>query len=338
MNKLRSNAYNRYYNDDLDNDYTDDSPPEPERGFWETLFYWCENWLNRTGRQLMILIPYIWLVLFFLIPCFIVLKISLASTEFTLPPYTNLVSWTNDAIMSIKLNFNHYKILFTDNLYVISFLNSVGLSIIATTVCLIIGYPMAYAIIQTSPKWRYVLMLLVILPFWTSFLLRIYAWITLLSPQGVINNILISWHIIDYPLLLINTKFAVCIGIVYSYLPFMTLPLCAVLDKMDYSLIEAAYDLGSRPMRTFFLITLPLSWRGILSGSILVFISALGEFVIPELLGGDLLMIGKILWSEFFNNLNWPLAASIAILLLGIVIIPVISLQKLQTADTEDDR
>ena len=221
--------------------------------------------------------------------------------------------------------------LLKDELYIISYVTSLVLALVATVCCLLIGYPMAYSIAGSSGKWRIILLLMVILPFWTSFLIRIYAWIGMLNNHGVINNLLGMLGIIEEPLPLLNNNFAVVVGIVYSYLPFMILPLYSALEKEDTSLYEAAADLGARPFRVFLKITLPLSIQGVISGSMLVFIPAVGEFVIPELLGGsDNLMVGKILWTEFFNNQDWPLASAIAIALLVLLVSPMIVFQKLQ--------
>ena len=225
-------------------------------------------------------------------------------------------------LLAIKLNFNNYAFLFTDRLYVNAFLNSVKVAFISTILCLLIGYPMAYGIARAKPRTRNVLLLLVILPFWTSLLLRVYAWIGLLKANGVINKVLMWLHVIHEPLAMLYTPFAMYVGIVYSYLPFLILPLYANLEKMDWQLLEAAEDLGCRPWQAFYKITLPLSRNGILAGSMLVFIPAVGEFVIPALLGGpNALMIGRVLWDEFFSNRAWPVASAVAILLL-ILLVP----------------
>jgi putrescine transport system permease protein len=224
--------------------------------------------------------------------------------------------------LAIKLNFNNYAFLFTDRLYINAFLNSIKVAFISTVLCLLIGYPMAYGIARAKPATRNVLLLLVILPFWTSLLLRVYAWIGLLKANGVINNVLIWLGVIHEPLAMLYTPFAMYVGIVYSYLPFLILPLYANLEKMDWQLLEAAEDLGCRPWQAFYKITLPLSRNGILAGSMLVFIPAVGEFVIPALLGGpNALMIGRVLWDEFFSNRAWPVASAVAILLL-ILLVP----------------
>jgi len=283
------------------------------------------------GRWFLLVLPVVWITIFFVIPLFIVLKISFAESIFAAPPYTHLLHWVGDAALTIRLNLNNYLLLAQDSLYIFAYFNSLGIAATATFFCLLLGYPMAYGIARASAKWQMVLLLLVILPFWTSFLIRVYAWIGLLSPLGVFNNFLIGVGIIKDPLPLLNTYFSVCIGMVYSYLPFMILPLYASLEKMDLQLLEAASDLGSRPFQAFLKVTLPLSFKGVLAGVMLVFIPAVGEFVIPELLGGpENLMIGRLLWVEFFNNQDWPVASAITIALLGLLVMPLFALQRLQ--------
>ncbi len=293
-----------------------------------------QRWLrNRgvTGRAFVIAIPYFWLLLFFAVPFIIVLKISFSETVLAMPPYAPLWEWVGEQALEIKVNLANFAFLFTDSLYGRAYLNSVGVAAVSTILCLLIGYPMAYGIARSSPAWRNVLMMLVILPFWTSFLLRVYAWIGLLKGNGVINNILMSLGVINEPLVMLQTDFAVYVGITYSYLPFMVLPLYANLEKMDLTLLEAAADLGCRPTKAFLRITLPLSIPGIVAGAMLVFIPAVGEFVIPALLGGpDSLMIGKVLWSEFFNNRDWPIASAVAIAMLILLVIPIMVFQYFQ--------
>ena len=294
----------------------------------------AQRWLrNRgvTGRAFVIAIPYFWLLLFFAVPFIIVLKISFSETMLAMPPYAPLWEWVGEQALEIKVNLANFTFLFTDSLYGRAYLNSVGVAAVSTILCLLIGYPMAYGIARSSPSWRNVLMMLVILPFWTSFLLRVYAWIGLLKGNGVINNILMSLGVINEPLVMLQTDFAVYVGITYSYLPFMVLPLYANLEKMDLTLLEAAADLGCRPTKAFLRITLPLSIPGIVAGAMLVFIPAVGEFVIPALLGGpDSLMIGKVLWSEFFNNRDWPIASAVAIAMLILLVIPIMVFQYFQ--------
>jgi putrescine transport system permease protein len=275
-----------------------------------------------TGRGLVVALPYLWLLLFFVVPFVIVLKISFSDIDLAIPPYKPLLEWIGKNSLAIRLNFNNYAFLFTDSLYLHAFANSIKVAFLSTLMCLGIGYPMAYGIARARPALRNVLLLLVILPFWTSLLLRVYAWIGLLKANGVINNVLMSMGIIHEPLTMLYTPFAMYVGIVYSYLPFLILPLYANLEKMDWQLLEAAEDLGCRPWQAFYKITLPLSRNGILAGSMLVFIPAVGEFVIPALLGGpNALMIGRVLWDEFFANRAWPVASAVAILLL-ILLVP----------------
>ncbi len=297
-------------------------------------YVWSQKWLRRrglTGRGFVIAIPYLWLLLFFAIPFVIVLKISFSETELAMPPYAPLLEWVGEQALAVRLNLANFFYLMTDALYVRAYLNSIGVAAVSTFLCLLIGYPMAYGIARASPAWRNVLLMLVILPFWTSFLLRVYAWIGLLKNNGVINNILIGLGVIDEPLVMLQTDFALYVGITYSYLPFMVLPLYATLEKMDLNLLEAAADLGCRPTKAFLTITLPLSVPGIIAGSMLVFIPAVGEFVIPSLLGGpDSLMIGKVLWNEFFNNRDWPVASAVAIAMLLLLVVPIMLFQYFQ--------
>ena len=291
--------------------------------------------LGLTGRTLVTSVPYLWLVLFFLVPFVIVLKISFSDAQIAMPPYQPLFDWIGEKVLQIKLNFGNYAFLVEDNLYWKAYLNSILVAGVSTLLCLLIGYPMAYAIARSSPSTRNVLLLLVILPFWTSFLLRVYAWIGLLKNNGLINNALIALGVIDQPIQMLQTDFAVYVGIVYSYLPFMILPLYANLEKMDLTLLEAAADLGSRPWEAFLKVTLPLSVPGIIAGCLLVFIPAVGEFVIPALLGDPgMLMIGKVLWTEFFNNRDWPVASAVAIALLLFLVIPIMFFQRAQDAES----
>ena len=283
---------------------------------------WWLRWLP-SGRTSVISIPYVWLLLFFLIPFVIVLKIAFSDSRIGMPPYEPLLRWASEKIVEVQLNFANFAFLIEDSLYGKAYLTSISVAAVSTVLCLLIGYPMAYAIARASPTRRNVLLLLVILPFWTSFLLRVYAWIGLLKNNGLINNWLIKLGIINEPIQMLQTNFAVYVGIVYSYLPFMILPLYATLEKMDLTLLEAAADLGSRPWKSFLKITLPLSAEGIVAGCMLVFIPAVGEFVIPSLLGDPgMLMIGKVLWTEFFNNRSWPVASAVAIALLLFLVVP----------------
>jgi putrescine transport system permease protein len=283
------------------------------------------------GRSAVVAVPWVWLLLFFLIPFVIVLKISFAETQAAVPPYTPLVDWAEGKYLQLRLNMGNYLFLLRDPLYLEAFLSSLKVAAISTVLCLLVGYPMAYAIARSNPAWRNVLLLLIILPFWTSFLVRVYAWMGLLRNNGLINNALMALGIIDEPIVMLQTNFAMYVGIVYSYLPFMILPLYANLEKHDPSLLEAAVDLGSRPFRAFVQITLPLSLPGVIAGSMLVFIPAVGEFVIPRLLGGtNSLMIGRVLWDEFFQNRDWPVASAVAICLLLVLVLPIAVFQRYQ--------
>jgi len=295
------------------------------------------GWLSRrlpSGRSLVTAVPYLWLLLFFLIPFVIVLKISFSSSLIAMPPYEPLLHWTGEKVLQIKLNLGNFAFLVEDNLYWKAYLNSIKVALISTLLCLLIGYPIAYAIARSSPASRNILMLLIVLPFWTSFLLRVYAWIGILKNNGLLNNLLMSLGIIDQPIQMLQTDFAVYVGIVYSYLPFMILPLYANLEKMDLTLLEAAADLGCKPWQGFLKVTLPLSLPGVRAGCLLVFIPAVGEFVIPSLLGDPgMLMIGKVLWTEFFNNRDWPVASAVAIVLLLFLVIPMMYFQRAQDAE-----
>ena len=291
--------------------------------------------LRLTGRSVVIGVPWVWLLLFFLIPFLIVLKISFADTRLGVPPYTPLLDWGTDGYIHFKMNVANYLFILKESLYFEAFLSSLKVAAISTIFCLLLGYPMAYGIARADSSWRNTLLLLVILPFWTSFLVRVYAWIGLLRNNGLINNVLMSLHIIDEPIVMMQTDFAMYIGIVYSYLPFMILPLYANLEKHDNTLLEAAVDLGATPFRAFLKVTLPLSLPGVIAGSMLVFIPAVGEFVIPRLLGGnDSLMIGRVLWDEFFLNRNWPMASAVAIALLLVLVIPIMIFQRFQEQES----
>jgi putrescine transport system permease protein len=290
---------------------------------------------NRAGRRLVAGIPLFWLLLFFLIPFIIVLKISFSEVRLAMPPYAPLFQWTH-GLPAPKLHFGSYGFLFTDPLYISAYLYSLKVALVSTVCCLLIGYPMAYAIAHASSTWRNVLLMMIILPFWTSFLLRVYAWIGLLKNNGVINNVLIYLGVIHEPLALLQSDFAVYIGIVYSYLPFMILPLYANLEKHDNTLLEAAADLGANPVTAFLRITLPQSVPGIIAGSLLVFIPAVGEYVVPSLLGRtDQLMIGRVLSDEFFENRDWPVASAVAILILLALVIPIMLFQRYQRRELE---
>ena len=288
------------------------------------------------GRKLVAAVPYLWLIVLFLIPFIIVFKISFSESRMAMPPYAPLIEWRDGAIVGIKLYFSNYQFLFTDRLYASAYLYSIKVAAVSTLWCLLIGYPMAYAIARSTATWKNLLLMLIILPFWTSFLLRVYAWIGLLKSNGVINNVLLAMGVIHAPLTLMQTDFAVYVGIVYSYLPFMILPLYANLEKHDPALLEAAADLGARPWRAFLRVTVPLSMPGILAGCLLVFIPAVGEYVIPSLLGRtDQLMIGRVLSDEFFANRDWPVASAVAILILILLVVPIMLFQRVQRRELE---
>ena len=292
------------------------------------------------GRTFVTAVPYVWLLLFFLIPFAIVLKISFSTTQIAMPPYEPLLHWAGEKMLQIQLNLGNFAFLVEDNLYWMAYLNSIFVAAVSTLICLLIGYPIAYAIARSNPSTRNILMLLVVLPFWTSFLLRVYAWIGILKNNGLLNNFLMWLGVIDQPIQMLQTDFAVYVGIVYSYLPFMILPLYANLEKLDIALLEAAADLGCKPWQAFYKVTLPLSKPGIIAGCLLVFIPAVGEFVIPSLLGDPgMLMIGKVLWTEFFNNRDWPVASAVAIALLLFLVLPIMYLDRAQnTAGEEGER
>jgi putrescine transport system permease protein len=281
--------------------------------------------LHHVLRRLVPALPFLWLGLFFLVPFLIVLKISLSDPASAQPPYVPVFEWGEGASFLAALDLENYRTLFEDSLYWSAALSSVRIAAISTVLLLLVGFPVAYAMARAPESWRPALVALVILPFWTSFLIRVYAWIGILRPEGLLNQALQALGLIDEPLAILNTETAVYIGIVYAYLPFMVLPLYATLEKLDHRLIEAALDLGSPPWRTFWSITVPLALPGIVAGSLLCFIPAVGEFVIPDLLGGsETLMIGRTLWSEFFSNRDWPLASAVAIVLLVILVVPIV--------------
>ena len=289
----------------------------------------------RFGRRVVIGVPYVWLLIFFLIPFVIVLKISFAYTDIAIPPYTSLFEYIDEAL-TITLNLGNYLWLIDDPLYISAYLGSVKIAFIGTVLCLFIGYPMALAMARAPKHWQSALLMAVLLPSWTSFLIRIYAWMGILRNNGLLNNLLMWLGMIDQPLIILNTNIAVYVGIVYAYLPFMVLPLYSNLIKMDNSLIEAAQDLGAKPFECFYKITLPLSKGGVIAGSMLVFIPAVGEVVIPQLLGGpETLMIGKILWQEFFNNRDWPVASALAIVMLLVLLIPIMIFNYSRQKDLE---
>ncbi len=282
-------------------------------------------------KYLVIAVPYLWLLAFFLAPFLIVLKISLVEVRVAMPPYSELFTFVEDGWIAFHGSLENYLWLWDDPLYINSYLSSLKIAATSTVLTLLVGYPIAYGMARAPRRWRFALLMLVILPFWTSFLIRVYAWIGILKKEGLLNLALTQLGLISEPLTILNTDVAVYIGIVYSYLPFMVLPLYANLEKMDLSLLEAAADLGCRPIKAFWVVTVPLSMSGIVAGCFLVFIPAVGEFVIPDLLGGsETLMIGKTLWSEFFNNRDWPVSSAVAVILLLVLIIPIVLFQRQQ--------
>lgn len=285
------------------------------------------------GRLAVIGIPYLWFILLAAIPLLIVLKISLSEMEST--TISTMIDWSH-GWPKLTLNFASYQFLATDALYIKTYISSIEYALITTLLCLAIGYPFAYYMARSPKHLQPTLLMLIMLPFWTSFLLRIYAWKTLLVSNGVINNVLISLHIIDTPIAMMNNSFSLLLGMVYSYLPFMILPLYANLSKMDLRYLEAAADLGTSPFKAFWLITVPLSKAGIVAGSMLVFIPAVGEYVIPELLGGSsTLMIGRVLWDEFFSNNDWPMASSVAVVMILLILVPMGIYNKSQAEQME---
>ena len=299
---------------------------------------WTASALRRLGldgRGLVVGVPLVWLLVFFLIPFLVVAKISLSTAAIAMPPYLPLFEWDGEQLL-ITLNLGNFAYLLDDPLYINAYLSSLKIAFVSAVISLFVGYPIAYYIARSPEPRRSILLTLVILPFWTSFLLRVYAWQGFLRSNGVINNFLIWTGIIDTPLVMLQTNFAVYLGIVYTYLPFMILPLYANLVKLDESLLEASADLGGRPLATFFHVTLPLSMPGVIAGFMLVFVPAIGEFVIPELLGGpDTLMIGRVLWNEFFSNRDWPVASAVAIAMLLALVVPIMILRSAQ-ARTEE--
>ncbi|AOJ80748.1 spermidine/putrescine ABC transporter permease [Burkholderia savannae] len=303
-----------------------------------SLLAWPVRKFGLTGRTAVIAGPFFWLVLFFLVPFILVVKISFAELQLGIPPYTELTSLA-DGVLGIKLNLQHYAFLFSDSLYFATYVNSVVVAAVTTLLCLLIGYPMAYYIARSNPGTRNILMMAVMLPFWTSFLIRVYAWIGILKNNGLLNNFLMWTGLISTPIELYRTNVGVYIGMVYSYLPFLVMPLYAHLVKMDLRLLEAAYDLGAKPWKAFVQITLPLSRNGIIAGCLLVFIPAVGEYVIPELLGGaNTLMIGRVMWNEFFNNADWPMASAVTCAMVLLLLVPMAMFQYFQAKEQEGRR
>lgn len=286
------------------------------------------NWFS--GRKLVIGMPYLWLLICSLMPFIIILKISVVESEIT-NPFGTLLTYV-DGFVTLKVKTSNYEFIAQDKLYLLTYLSSIKFAAITTLFCLIIGYPFAYFMARAKSSIRPTLMMLVMLPFWTSFLLRIYAWKGMLANNGVINQFLMSIGVIDTPIHMLNTQFSLMVGMVYTYLPFMILPLYTNLAKMDVRFIEAAADLGSAPWSTFWRITVPLSKAGIIAGSMLVFIPCVGEYVIPELLGGpETLMIGHVLWDEFFSNNDWPMASAVTVVVILLILVPMGIFNKYQS-------
>ncbi|MDH3748259.1 MAG: ABC transporter permease subunit [Gammaproteobacteria bacterium] len=283
-------------------------------------------------QRLTIATPYLWLLAFFLVPFVIILKISVADPVIAQPPFTPTI----DDAGKLSATADNFVFLLTDKLYAITYLRSVMMATIATVLCLALGFPMAYGIARARAETRGLLLLLIVLPFWISFLLRVYAWMGLLNNYGVLNNFLLWLGVIDQPIQILYTDFAVFVGLTYSYLPFMILPLYATLERMDLDLVEAAQDLGASPTRAFWDVTWPLARAGVVAGCLLVFIPAMGEYVIPYLLGGpEALLIGRVLFDEFFVNRDWPLASAVAVVLLLLLVVPIVFLQRSQARNAE---
>jgi putrescine transport system permease protein len=287
--------------------------------------------------------PYLWMVLFFLVPFAFVLKISLSQTAIAQPPYTPVLDWSEgwEAIKAAieALSLDNFKLLASDQLYIMSYLRSLVVAVVSTSILLVIGYPIAYGMARLPHSLQSVAMMLVIVPFWTSFLIRIYAWVNILQHDGLLNQMLLALHLVSAPVVWLSTDSAMYLGIVYSYLPFMILPLYATLAKIEPALLEAAGDLGSSPRQAFWLVTFPLSLPGVAAGALLCFIPVVGEFVIPDLLAGsDSLMIGQTLWLEFFTNKDWPAASAVAVVLLLILVVPLVLYDRLQRRQLEGAR
>ncbi len=294
-------------------------------------------------RFALIAVPYFWLLALFLVPFAIVFKIALSDTALAIPPYIPKLElaagWSGFKAFLAELDFENFVFLTEDDLYWKAYLSSLKIALTSTVLTLLVGYPIAYGMARAPKEWRATLLMLIVLPFWTSFLIRVYSWMGILSQEGYLNQLLMSLGVISEPLIILNTNIAVYIGIVYTYLPFMILPIYSALEKMDESLLEAAEDLGCSRFSAFWLVTIPLSKQGIIAGSFLVFIPTLGEFVIPSLLGGSkTLMIGKVLWEEFFSNRDWPVASAVAVVLLLILIIPIVLFQRNEQKQREADK
>jgi putrescine transport system permease protein len=295
------------------------------------------------GARLIVLVPYLWLATFFLLPFLIVVKISLSQTAIAQPPYTPVfdpaAGWEGLKQALPALSFENYALLASDWLYLTSYLKSLKVAAGSTLLLLLIGFPLAYGMARAPRRWQPIVFVLVVLPFWTSFLIRIYAWINILQRDGLLNQVLLALGIVDAPPAWLSTDTAVYIGIVYSYLPFMVLPIYATLEKMDETLIEAAADLGCPNWKAFWLVTVPLSRPGVVAGALLCFIPIVGEFVIPDLLGSSqTMMIGQTLWTEFFGNKDWPVSSAVAVVLLCLLVVPIVIYQQMETRDLAGGR
>lgn len=283
-------------------------------------------------------IPLVWMLLFFLIPFFIIFKISLSEAQISIPPYSDLISYADEQL-KILLNLGNYLLIFEDDFYLSAYWRSLKIATLSTIFCVLVAFPMAWAISSSKPSTRNILLMLVILPSWTSFLIRVYAWIGILKNNGLLNNLLMFLGVTDEPIKMLYTDAAIYVGIVYTYLPFMILPLYTALMRLDYTLIEAAKDLGASPLTILFRVVLPQTKSGLIAGSMLVFIPAIGEFVIPNLLGSpDSVLIGGILWQEFFMNRDWPVAAAIATVMLALLIVPILIFHRYQKSEMEGAR
>lgn len=281
------------------------------------------------GRFLTAFLPILWMVLFFLIPMIIILKISFSEMQFAIPPFAKFFNCIGSYLIEIKINFKNYISFWENHYYLLAFKNSIVLSFITTIICLLLGYPMAYGIHSAERKTKSLLLLLVSLPFWTSFLIRVYGWMNLLSTNGIVNTTLMKWGIINAPIQFTGNYYIVCLGLVFCYLPFMIFPVYSILEKVDRSYIESAFDLGCSRTKAFWFITFRLTYSGIFSGAILVFATTIGEFIIPELLGGsDVITFGRVLWTEFFTNLDWPMACAFSVIMMFFIILPIFFLQK----------
>ena len=298
---------------------------------------------QNASMRLVMLLPYLWLVIFFLVPFVIVLKISLSQTALAQPPYLPLfdiaTGWAGLVEFAKQLSADSFRLLSSDSIYLLSYLKSLQIAAVSTILLFVIGYPIAYGMARAPRAWQPPLVIAVVLPFWTSFLIRIYAWINILQRDGLLNDVLARLHVVDAPVAWLSSDRAIFIGIVYSYLPFMILPIYAALEKMDETLLEAAADLGCPRWKAFWLVTLPLSLPGVAAGALLCFIPIVGEFVIPDLLGGsETMMIGQTLWTEFFSNRDWPVASAIAVTLLGLLLVPILFFERLQQRSLEGGR